>query len=525
MAHFDIIVSGCGPTGGILSNLLADKGLSVCVLDKYPEVYPTPRAIVLDWEVMRALQSAGVADVLYPTTKPHPGTDFLGLEGQVIKLFDPVPPPYDLGWPATLTFIQPELETMLREALAARPTATAIFGTELTGFKDHGDMVQVDLRDTKTGEETTATCRYLIGCDGANSAVRTALGLSMEPLGFDEWWVVVDAWQQRDTPLPAKTTQYCWPSRPATYVIGPRNLRRWELKLLPGEKPADFDDPKVLHAAMQPYVDVDAFEIWRHAVYRFNAQVGRKWSVGRVHLAGDAVHTTPPFLAQGLCAGIRDAYNLGWKLVQVLSHGASPDLLNTYEAERRPHVTEIVTHAKKFGLIIGEMDVELARKRDRELGALLKSGKMVTSRQSFIPDLCDGVLTADDATGLAGKQMVQPSVVDATGHEMLLDELAPMQFIYLTDGYAPQDWWAADADDLWSALGGQRIAVAPQASLVGAKQPFQVVRDAGDVFARWRNRTGCAAVLVRPDRYIFSGIRDAADLRSKLGELAGALGH
>lgn len=138
MAHFDIIISGCGSTGGVLACLLAQYGLSVCVVEKYAEVYPLPRAIVLDWEVMRALQSCGVAGRLYPGTKPHPGTDFLGLDGQIIKLFDPVPPPYDLGWPATLTFIQPELEQMLRDRLAELPTAELRFGATVTGFRDTG---------------------------------------------------------------------------------------------------------------------------------------------------------------------------------------------------------------------------------------------------------------------------------------------------------------------------------------------------------------------------------------------------
>lgn len=528
MAHYDVIVSGCGPTGGVLANLLADKGISTCVLDRYSKVYPMPRAIVLDWEVMRALQSAGVADELFPTTKKHPGTDFVGLEGQVIKLFDPAPPPYDLGWPATLTFIQPELEEMLRNALAKRVNVTTMFGTQLVSFEERGNVVHVVLRDKETGVETTATCDYLVGTDGANSTIRNQLGLMLEPLDFDEWWVVVDAWQQRETPLPAKTTQYCWPSRPATYVVGPRNLRRWELKLLPGEKPEDFDDREVLAAAMKPYVDVDAFEIWRHASYRFSAKVGATWSVGRVYLAGDAVHTTPPFLAQGLCAGIRDGFNLAWKLVQVLSNGADPALLDTYETERRPHVTKIIAHAKEFGLIIGEMDEDRARERDKKLGDLLASGKMVTSRQSFIPELYDGVFTDNDATGLAGKQMVQPRVVDTKGVEALLDDFASMQFVYLTDGLEAQDWWSSAHDAFLKSLGGKRIAVVPKDATLPEGAPYLVVRDTGDVLARWRQAlTGaeCSAVLLRPDRYIFSGIVDAADLNVKFKELVESLNY
>lgn len=518
MTQYDIIISGCGPTGGVLACLLARRGLSVCVVEKYAEVYPMPRAIVLDWEVMRALQSCGVAERLYPGTKPHPGTDFLGLDGQIIKLFDPLPPPHDLGWPATLTFIQPELEGMLRDRLSELPEAKLKFGASVTDFAETAEGVQVTVTHG-TGETEQITGRYLVGCDGANSVIRTQMGLPLEDLEFDEWWVVVDAWQRRETPLRPKTTQYCWPSRPATYVVGPGDLRRWELKLLPGEAPEDFADTGKLREVMRPYVDVDAFELWRHAAYRFSARVGAQWSKGRVLLAGDAVHQTPPFLGQGLCAGIRDAYNLAWKLAMVVQGEAAPALLETYEQERRPHVGKIIAHAKEFGLIIGEMDIEKARIRDAELGAQLKSGKMVTSRQGFIPDLVSGVISKADASGLAGRQMVQPRVLSEDGREVLLDDLVGESFVFLTAGAAPQDWAAPEAQRL-TALGIRRISLDTGAAQLAGVLSLRV---AGDTLDRWIARTGCQAVILRPDRYIFAAVEGPEALAGRLDELEACL--
>ncbi|MFN5720338.1 MAG: FAD-dependent monooxygenase, partial [Bradyrhizobium sp.] len=103
------------------------------------------------------------------------------------------------------------------------------------------------------------------------------------------------------------------------------------------------------------FTDISDLTIWRSAVYRFHALLGQRWRDRRVLLMGDAVHQTPPFLGQGLCAGIRDAVNLAWKLRLVLRGDAGETLLDSYEIERKPHVRAVVASAKEFGKIIGEL--------------------------------------------------------------------------------------------------------------------------------------------------------------------------
>lgn len=494
MDRYDIIISGCGPVGATLAVLLGQHGVRTLVLEKYAEPYDKPRAIVLDWEVMRVFQFCGITDELAPSTAPHTGTDFVGMDGQIIKQFDPLPPPYPLGWPATLMFIQPDLERILRDKITSMDTVDLETGTRFDTFVQDADGVTVTYTDLADSQASTVKGAYLIGCDGANSAVRDACSIDLIDYQFDEWWIVVDAWQQRDTDLPAKTTQYCWPSRPATYVVGPQNLRRWEIKLMPGERPEDFEDSAKLREVMSNYVDVDAFDIWRSACYRFNARVGAKWRKDRVFLAGDAMHQMPPFLGQGLCAGIRDVANLSWKLIHAIKHGYNDALLDTYEAERLPHVGKIIEHAKEFGLIIGELDEAKARARDKVLRAQLLSGKMGTSRQGFIPDLTSGILDKNDP--LAGTLMVQPKLPDGT----LLDDRAPMEFIYLALDDTAQTWADACASDL-SRLGVIRITI---------------TEELGDTLHTWGLTHGLRAVLIRPDRYVWGGVTDADDLHQKL---------
>lgn len=514
--QFDVIISGCGPTGGTLANLLAAQGLKVCVIEKYKEVYPTPRAIVLDWEAMRILQFCGVAHTLAPTTRPHPGTDFLGLDGQLIKLFDPAPPPYALGWPSTVTFVQPELEKMLRHALQRRENVTFLGGYLVQRFEDRGGYVDVSLASGDNADNAlTVRGRFLIGCDGANSIVRESLGLGLNDLEFDEWWVVVDALQRCDTDLPAKTTQYCWPSRPATYVVAPGNLRRWELKLLPGESPEKFKDEEALKAILEPYVDISCFDIWRHATYRFAARTGKTWASNRVFLAGDSVHQTPPFLAQGLCAGMRDAANLAWKLAWVIRNGWNQALLDSYQAERQPHVESIVQSAKEFGLIIGELDEGRAKVRDNLLRTELLSGRMTTTRQAFVPPLTGGLV---GSWPMAGTLMVQPKV-RAGGKVTLMDDLLPAAFLFVTWGKKPQSWLDG-LEGTWGQIQGERVALGHS---MEPDAGYTCLELEDSIFDDWSENHQVEAVIVRPDRHVHAVIRSREELEACLRELAETL--
>lgn len=545
MIHYDIVIAGCGPVGAALGNLLAARGLTVCIVERHREVYDKPRAITFDWEGMRVLQFCGVADEFSKGIRPHPGTDFRGLGGQVIKLFDPLPPPWDLGWPPTFTFVQPEMERLLREALARRETVTLLLGRSVEGFRDDGDRVEVDILDPESGETQTVSGDFLVGCDGANSGVREALGLPLDDLGFDENWLVVDALQQRETPIPAKGTQFCRPWRPASFIPGPGRLRRWELRIMPGETPAEFDDPARVREVLAEHVDTDAVEIWRSATYRFAARVGAEWRKGRVLLAGDAVHQTPPFLGQGLGSGIRDAANLAWKLVHIRRTGFNAALLDSYRDERRPHVVAVVEAAKEFGKIVGELDMDKARARDAALEAALKAGRMETRRQKFVPNLEAGILHFEPGVPreqqIAGTLMPQPEVYAPDGSKRLLDDLVPMEWLYVTAGMEAQGWmeWL---ENEWRSIGGSRVVILPEgtdrlSNIVSTQQSMetshkhstnasglslatpgniQIFRETQNQFTRWCNNSGHSAMLIRPDRYTYAGFRNRREFATKI---------
>src|SRR5712692_3769605 len=330
----DIAIIGYGPVGATAAALLGGQGLDVVVVERMAGVYDKPRAITADHEIMRAMQFAGIGKELGAHIRPHPGTQYLGVDGKLIKQTDVIPPPYPLGWPTGVHFIQPEFEAMLRNAVARHKNIDVLLLHELIGFAERGDQIALEVRDLAGARTRAINTRYLLACDGANSFVRKQLGIGHEDLAFDEWWVVVDAWQKRPTALPDMNTQYCWPSRPASAITGPRNLRRWELKVLPHEQPEEFQDKARVLEVLADFVDIDAIELWRSAVYRFHALVAARWNHNRFFLLGDCAHQMPPFLGQGMCAGVRDAANLIWKILLVEKASVSPALLDTDQEER-----------------------------------------------------------------------------------------------------------------------------------------------------------------------------------------------
>ncbi|MGY4477245.1 bifunctional 3-(3-hydroxy-phenyl)propionate/3-hydroxycinnamic acid hydroxylase MhpA [Bradyrhizobium sp. USDA 3364] len=511
----DVAVVGLGPVGAIFANLLAKDGLRVAVVERVAEIYDKPRAITLDHEALRVLQAIGLGDFMEQAIAPHNGSHYLGVDGEIIKIFDPMPPPFPLGWIPNVTFVQPDVERALRDKLADYSGADVFLAAAGVALEQDDGMVTLTARRER-GEEFLIRARYLVGCDGANSFVRKQLDIGLEDLAFDEWWMVVDTLTSDPAKRPARSFQYCWPTRPGTFVPGPRNLRRWEIKLLPGEDPEAAGAPDNVVKLLKGFTDTSDLTIWRSAVYRFHALLGQRWRDRRVLLMGDAVHQTPPFLGQGLCAGIRDAVNLAWKLRLVLRGDADETLLDSYEIERKPHVRAVVASAKEFGKIIGELDPDAAAARDARLRADLMAGKAETIRQKFIPDLVSGLIARD--TGLAGRLFVQPHVRAPDGRTCRLDDLLKPEFAIVTAAAEPMAWLSDACCAAWQHLAGERVVIATSGASSDASGILSVVERDG-LFADWMRQHGAAAVIVRPDRYVFGAAGNADELNMLVGQL------
>jgi 3-(3-hydroxy-phenyl)propionate hydroxylase len=351
---FPVVIVGAGPTGVAAATLLASYGVEVLVLDRWPEVYPQPRAVHLDDEVYRILARLGVAKEFAGISRPAQGLQLRDARHRVIAEFRRGGLVRRHGYPQANMFDQPELESLLRANLSKQPLVTFRGGFEVVAV-DHidGGVVRVEVRDAATGESETLFADYLLGCDGATSVVRRSMGARMQDLRFRQRWLVVDVNADHDLGQWQGVHQVCDRHRAATYMQISERRHRWEFQLGEGETTADYATVAQLMPLLRPWVEGPAgLELVRVAEYTFRAQVADRWRDRRIFLLGDAAHLTPPFIGQGLGAGLRDADNLTWKLAGVL-HGELPEtVLDTYQQERKPHAIHMILMAVAIGTVM-----------------------------------------------------------------------------------------------------------------------------------------------------------------------------
>jgi len=371
----------------------------------------------IDHEMMRLLQAAGVIDRVLPQMRETDGHLHIGADHGVIRYMGTVGRPKPFGWANDYFFYQPELEAHLRAGLSDLANVELRTGTTLDSLVQDERGVSLHVSGPSGVESLRA--RWVIACDGARSKVRELLGVRLEDLDFDEPWLVVDAEADGPVRFPPLTgvpggadlqrlsVMICDPGRPTTVVPGRGNHRRWEFMLLPGEDDEAMMQPAAVARLVSPWLEGVPHRIVRAATYRFHGLIAEQWQVGRVFLAGDAAHQTPPFFGQGMCHGFRDVANLAWKLPLVASGAARESLLATYQAERDPHVRAIISAAIEAGRYICMLDPSEAAARDIALRERMKQAAPATAAD-LIPDLERGVVAV--GTPGAGARFIQPLV-------------------------------------------------------------------------------------------------------------------
>ncbi|HTR11742.1 MAG TPA: bifunctional 3-(3-hydroxy-phenyl)propionate/3-hydroxycinnamic acid hydroxylase [Roseiarcus sp.] len=480
----EVAIVGCGPVGAMLANLLGLQGVSTLVLEREAAIYHLPRAVHFDDEVMRLLQTVGLAETMQPLVHVSPGMKFVSDTGRLLLDW---PRPQEVGpqaWHASYRFHQPELERVLRDGLSRFSSVSLRYRTEVFALDQESDAVVVRYEDLGSGGLAKRRARYVVGCDGARSLVRRMIGAPMEDLGFHESWLVVDAILKRPRPnLGDWSVQYCNRERPATYVRGTGDRRRWEIAVLPGEDAAAITQAERVFELLKPWVGPEDVELERTAVYTFHSAIATRWRSGRLLIAGDSAHLTPPFLGQGMCAGMRDAGNLAWKLGRVLRGQNDDALLDTYEAERSPHAREYIELAVRLGGLINTKAMEAALP-----GAVLDGGE--AARMSSIkPRLGPGL--AAGWNGPAGQIAPQPHLADGAR----LDDRIGYRFAALMR----PDFTASVPAEILERLADREVMV--------------VTDDAPEPQA-WLQAAEAPAVVVRPDRYVLGAARSHQELNA-----------
>lgn len=501
--EFPVVIVGAGPTGITAATLLGRYGVRCLVLDRWADVYPQPRAVHLDDEVFRLIARLGIRDEFAAISRPSHGLRLVDHDRRVLAEFRRTGASSAQGYPRANMFDQPELERILRANLAKHPAVTLRGNVEVTSLEqDTQGRVRVCFTDRgskkgeckkgeyKKGESVLA--RYVLGCDGAGSLVRSSIGATMEDLRFEQRWLVVDVAATAELGEWEGVHQVCDPSRAATYMRVGETRYRWEFRLLPGETSADFDSMDKLHPLIKPWTkDIGAheLELLRVAEYTFRARIADRWRHRNVFILGDAAHLTPPFIGQGLCAGLRDAANLSWKLAGVLSGELPDSVLDSYEAERKPHARAMIRLAMLMGTVMTEGGA---------IGNALR--RLLAPRLALLPGVRGRVL--DSRTPAL---RCSPFVVRSRRDGRLAGTLCPNPV--LEDGKR-LDEHVTDGFLLVTA-----VALPPETSReVERRGAVVIVVPPGSDLHRWLRRHGARAALVRPDRTVMRAGRSASDV-------------
>ena len=493
----DVAIIGYGPVGATLANLLGLCGLKTVVLERESSVYHLPRAVSLDGEGMRLFQTMGLADDLLPRVQTSRNIRHVNADGKLLLLIARAGTGPE-GWHNAYRFYQPELETILRTGAARYPAVDVRLRADAFAIDERRDQVQVRYENLAGGKLETVIARYVVGCDGARSTVRRFMGASLQDLRSHERWVVLDMALDHppagvpeaadDNGVVVDAIQYCDPSRPTTFIPMPGGRHRWEFMLMPQDDPATIAQPDSIYRLLKPWrIDPEKSRIERAVVYTFHSALATRWRRGRLLLAGDSCHQTPPFLGQGMCSGLRDAANLAWKLHDVISSRASERLLDTYETERMEHVRAFIELAVELGGVIQTTDPEKARQRDLDLVANPTMLRPLT--QPLGPGL------HGDLPRPAGTRAAQPKLADGRR----LDDVVGFGFALLAE------------KPLLDALPAE---LAAELSRIG----ITAVSADGEAQDYLRS-LAIRALVIRPDRHILGAASTAAELETAIAHM------
>ncbi|KRE27618.1 FAD-binding monooxygenase [Mycobacterium sp. Soil538] len=492
---YDVAIVGYGPVGATAANLLGRSGLDVVVIERDPDIYFRARAISTDEEVLRIWQQVGLADRLNADMQPGAGATFVGADGRPFATL--LPSDRGNGHPPQQFIYQPAVDTVLREGVDRFSNVTVLLEHECLRVLQHADGVELMLADLTRDVFTRIRARYVIGADGGSSALRGQLGIGFSGSTFAERWIVIDTKVFQEWPGHDRLRFHCNPARPTVDCPTPLGHHRWEFPVRAEEDDkALLADEAVWKVLGDQGISDKNVEIIGTACYSHHVRFADRWRVGRVFLAGDAAHAMPPWIGQGMCAGVRDVANLCWKLDAVITGSLPETVLDTYQAERLPHVKEVTRRAVKVGKLIVERNPLRSRVRDHTLRAASRLPHFTTwlRRHRWLPDArYRSGLMAHNGIPATGWLIPQPWVTDEQGHRVRLDDVLGGRWTILHTG--PELPWPQ-----WRAAGVPIIAVIPP----GAAPATGLVVDDDAALIRWMQTRKASVVAVRPDGFVYA---------------------
>lgn len=522
-ATYDVAIIGCGPVGAMLANFLRRYGHSVAIFDRDLTEFYAPRAYGLDDETIRTMQTLGLLDRFRDEGHYyHADIWFLDENANPLMSFDADSLGEQFmsgacGHHYANFFDQPSFERLLREDFHHEDGADAYLGYEVTSVQDEGSGTTVTATEVATGKQVQVRAAYTVGCDGQGSLVRKAMGSERIDLGYTEDYLVIDGHiddeEYFETAFRAGGTFTLDPKYAGVIAKGCHGMVRFDLLRHPDVVKVDSKDEADFEEAAWDLIkrrgyDVDKIKLVRHAPYTFHASMPEKWRKGRLLLAGDAAHVTPPWSGQGLNMGVRDAANVSFKLDLVLRGAACDVILDTYPAERQEVSWATIKGAVDTGKLMQAKSPAIRRLRTLAFGAARNSRTLrraLWNSWQRKPAYKDGLI--GKTHDLSGSLMPQPRVTDDAGNSHLLDDVLGLRFALLTTS-TPE---GVPVQRFRDELGGIVLTLGKD------------VYDYSGELGPWLDKHDVSSVLIRPDRYVFDAGNSPNDLcRALFGSLSGS---
>lgn len=518
--HVSVAIVGGGPNGIALANLLGAYGVQTVVIEREREILEYPRAVGMDDEALRLFQAVALAEPLLENMIPNVPLRMFRTDGRCFA--DIRASTREFGWWRRNIFMQQIAEKTLRGGLARYPNVELRLGEEVTGLAQDETGVTLQVRDA-AGQPTTLRCDYCVAADGGRSPLREMLGVKLLGKTHSIKWLVVDV---RNAPLDAPYTALnCDPRRPNVCIYLPYGYRRWEFMVFAHEDEQAIASPDSVRRLLAPYVaDPQAVEIVRARTYTHHSRVADRFVVGRVALVGDAAHLSPPWIGQGLNAGLRDVGNLAWKLAGIVQGRLQPSVLQSYHHERYRHAKAMIDLADIFGAMLMPTSRVKAWLRDCFFSAvrLMPGVKNYVLQMRFkpMPKYEQGVIVKQPGSPMVGRMLIQPDVENASGTRRKLDDVLGPWFAVIGWQTDPQAA-LSDADRArWQALGARFVRVdrARCGSAPGVRESSThgttCVEDVDNQFSDWIHAHPGNVLVLRPDRYIAAqcGAADLAEV-------------
>ena len=505
--HTSIVVVGGGPNGIATANLLGAYGIDTVVIEREKQILEYPRAVGMDDEALRLFQSVGLAESLLRDMIQNVPMRMFRADGKCFAHIRPATREY--GWWRRNIFMQQLAEKTLREGLSRYPNVDLRLGEEVIAVSQDESAVTLQVRDAG-GQTYSLQADYCVAADGGRSAMREMLGIKLAGKTPSIKWVVVDV-KNADIDAPY-TALNCDPRRPNVCIYLPYGFRRWEFLVHPHEDEKAIAEPESVRRLLAPYVtDPTKLEIVRARTYTHHSRVAEKFVVGRVALIGDAAHLSPPWIGQGLNAGLRDAGNVAWKLAGIVQGRLDPVALTTYDQERRAHCKAMIDLADTFGALLMPTSRLKAWARDSFFNAIRMwpgiRDYILQMRFKPMPAYDKGIVVPSERASSVGRMLIQPDVEDPSGARRKLDDVLGPWFALVGWQVDPRAVLSPQDLDFWTELGARFVQVrrsrcASDARSSGSSAGTLCVQDLDNGLADWFASNPGTLVVVRPDRYV-----------------------